>query len=81
MTHPRLTPDPARTGLNEAAQIDNRRVQVGAGGEFFVVDRENEGAGAALLLRELRQIAVTGHAQHLEALGLKPWKGGAEVAK
>jgi hypothetical protein len=36
--------------------------------EFFVVDRQDEGAGAALLLRELRQVAVARDAQHLEAL-------------
>ena len=42
----------------------------GPGGELLVVDRQDEGAGAALLLRELGQVAVAGDAQHLEALGL-----------
>jgi hypothetical protein len=52
------------------AQVQHRRVQVGAGGEFLVVDRQDEGAGAALLLGELRQVAIAGDAQHLEPLGL-----------
>jgi hypothetical protein len=43
---------------------------VGAGREFLVVDRQDERAGAALLLGKLRQVAVAGGAQHLEALGL-----------
>ena len=56
--------------LDEGAQVQHRRVEVRAGRELLVVDRQDEGAGAALLLRELRQVAVAGDAQHLEALGL-----------
>jgi hypothetical protein len=56
--------------LDEGAQVQHRRVQVRARRELLVVDRQDEGAGAALLLRELRQVAVAGDAQHLEALGL-----------
>jgi hypothetical protein len=56
--------------LDELAQIeDRRRVAVlRRGAELLVVDRQDEGAGAALLLRELRQVAVAGGAEHLEAL-------------
>src|SRR5690606_37321295 len=43
-----------------------RRVDV----EFLVVDRQNEGARAALLLGEGTEVAVTGDAQHLDAFGL-----------
>ena len=56
--------------LDEVAQVQHRRVQVRAGRELLVVDRQDEGAGAALLLGELRQVAVAGDAQHLEAFGL-----------
>jgi membrane protein implicated in regulation of membrane protease activity len=56
--------------LDELAQVQHHRVQVRAGRELLVVDGQDEGAGARLLLRELRQVAITGHAQHLEALGL-----------
>ena len=52
------------------AQVQHRRVEVGAGRELLVVDRQDERAGAALLLRELRQVAIAGDAQHLEALAL-----------
>jgi hypothetical protein len=53
--------------LNEVAQVQHGRVQIRAGCELFVVNRQNEGAGAALLLRKLAQIAVAGNAQHLKA--------------
>ena len=53
---------------DELAQVEHRRVEVGPLGELLVVDRQDEGAGAALLLRELREVAVAGRAQHLEAL-------------
>ena len=56
--------------VDELAQVQHRRVEVRAGGELLVVDRQDEGTGPALLLRELRQVAVAGHAQHLEALAL-----------
>ena len=55
---------------DELPQVEHRRVEVGAFGELLVVDRQDEGAGAALLLRELRQVAVAGGAEHLEALFL-----------
>ncbi|MCY1169354.1 hypothetical protein D9M73_93800 [compost metagenome] len=56
--------------FNEVAQVQHGRVQVRARGEFLIVDRQNKGAGAALLLRELRQVAVAGHAKHFKTLGL-----------
>jgi hypothetical protein len=54
--------------LDELAQVQHRRVELGPGRELLVVDAQDEGAGAALLLRELAQVAVAGGAQHLEAL-------------
>jgi hypothetical protein len=56
--------------FDEMAQVDHGRVQVRPGGEFLVVNRQNEGAGAALLLGELAQVAITGDTQHLETFGL-----------
>jgi hypothetical protein len=53
---------------DELAQIEHGRIEVGPFGELLVVDRQDEGAGAALLLRELREVAVAGRPQHLEAL-------------
>ncbi len=38
-----------------------------AGAELFIVDRQDESGRARLLLRELRQVAVTGYAQHFHA--------------
>ncbi|MNN98787.1 hypothetical protein D3C81_2182640 [compost metagenome] len=38
--------------------------------ELFIVNRQDEGAGAALLLRKRTQVAITGHPDHLDALGL-----------
>jgi hypothetical protein len=55
---------------DELAQAQHRRVQLGAGRELLIVDRQDERAGARLLLGELRQVAVAGDAQHLEALVL-----------
>ena len=52
--------------LDELAQVQHRRVELGAGRELFVVDAQNERAGPALLLGELAQVAVAGGAQHLE---------------
>ena len=57
---------------DEGAQVLDRaghvlgRVHV----ELFIVDRQDEGAGAALLLREGTQVAIAGHPDHLDALGL-----------
>ena len=61
--------------LDEMAQIQNGRGQTGAGvvragAELLIVNRKNEGAGAALLLGKLRQIAIAGGAHHLKALFL-----------
>jgi hypothetical protein len=56
--------------LDELAQVQHGRVQVRAGRELLVVDRQDEGAGARLLLGELGQVAVTGDAKHLETFGL-----------
>jgi len=56
--------------LDELPQVQHRRVQLGAGRELLVVDRQDEGRGAALLLRELAQVAVAGHAQHLGSFRL-----------
>ncbi len=55
---------------DELAQAEHRRVGLGAGRELLVVDRQDERAGAALLLGKLAEVAVAGHAQHLEALAL-----------
>jgi hypothetical protein len=38
-----------------------------AGAEFFIVDRQHEGRRARLLLGELGQVAVAGHAHHFHA--------------
>ena len=55
--------------LDEGAQRGQREVGFleRAAAEFLVVDRQHEGRGARLLLRELRQVAVAGHAQHFHA--------------
>src|SRR5450755_29612 len=54
--------------LDKGTQIDDRRVELGAGSEFLVVDRQDERRRARLLLGELRQVAVTGHAEDFHAL-------------
>ncbi len=54
--------------FDEVAQVEDRRVKVGAGAELFIVNRQNERAGARLLLRKLRQIAVAGDPHDLETL-------------
>ncbi len=56
--------------LDEAAQVHHRRIEIRAGREFLVIDGQDEGAGAALLLRELREVTVAGHPQDLEAFAL-----------
>jgi hypothetical protein len=57
--------------LDELAQVDDRRRQVRVvAEELLVVDREDEGAGAALLLGELREVAVARRAENLEPLRL-----------
>ncbi len=65
--------------FDEIAQVQHRRVQIGTGGEFLVVDRQNKGAGAALLLGELRQVAIAGDAQNLESLILDRLGHGANA--
>ena len=42
-----------------------------AGAELFIVDRENEGGCARLLLGELRQVDVTSHPEHFHAFALE----------
>jgi hypothetical protein len=56
--------------LDELAQVEHCRIDLGPGRELLVVDRQDEGAGTALLLRELAQVAVAGRAEDLEALFL-----------
>ena len=56
--------------FNEVAQVQHRRVQVGAGRELLVVDRQDEGAGPTLLLGKLAQIPITGDTQHFKTLSL-----------
>jgi hypothetical protein len=56
---------------DELAQVQHGGIEVGPDREFLVVDRQDEGAGAALLLRELAQVAVARDAQHFEALAFE----------
>lgn len=55
---------------NEVAQAQHDGVQPFALGEFFIVDGQDEGTGAALLLRKLREVAIAGDPDHFKALGL-----------
>ncbi len=64
---------------DEVAQAQHDRVQPRAQRELLVVDRQDERARPALLLRELRQIAVARHAQHLEPLGLDRLRQGPDT--
>jgi hypothetical protein len=54
--------------LDERAQIQHRRIEFRPRRELLVVDRKDEGRRPALLLRELGQVAVARHPQHLHAL-------------
>ncbi len=54
--------------LDKGAQVQHRGIEFRPRRELLVVDRQDEGRGAALLLRELRQVAVTGHPQHFHVL-------------
>ena len=65
--------------FDEVAQVHHRRVQVRPGGEFLVVNRQDEGTGPALLLGELAQVAITGDAQHLETFGLNGLRQRADA--
>ena len=53
--------------LDELAQVEHRRIELGSRRELLVVDRQDERRRAALLLRELREVAVARDAQHLHA--------------
>ena len=53
--------------LDELVQVQHRRIEFGPRRELLVVNRQDERRSAALLLRELRQVAVAGHAQHFHA--------------
>jgi len=55
---------------DEFPQRQQGRRQAFAMRQFLVVDRQDEGAGPALLLRELAEIAIAGGAEHLETLRL-----------
>ena len=65
--------------LYEVAQVQHGGREVGAGAELLIINGEDEGAGAALLLRELRQVAVAGGADHLKALILNGLRQGADA--
>ena len=54
--------------LDEGAQVQHRRIEFRTRRELLVVDRQDECRRAALLLRELRQIAVARHPEHFHAL-------------
>ena len=58
--------------LDELAQVQyGRWIQFGPGRhEFLIVNRQDKGAGTALLLGKLAQIAVTRHPHYLKALVL-----------
>ncbi len=52
---------------DELAQVEDGGIELRTWREFLVVDRQDEGGGAALLLRELREVAVARDAEHLHA--------------
>jgi hypothetical protein len=54
--------------LDEGTQVQHGGIQFGPGREFLVVDRQDEGRRAALLLGEGSQVTVTGDPQHVETL-------------
>jgi hypothetical protein len=56
--------------LDEGAQAQHGGVEIRTQGELLVVDRQDERAGAALLLGELAQVAVAGDPEHFKTLGL-----------
>ncbi|MNT14328.1 hypothetical protein D3C72_1493290 [compost metagenome] len=55
---------------DEVAHIAHDQILVAALRKLLVIHRQDERTGAALLLGELREIAIAGHAQYLEALFL-----------
>ena len=65
--------------LNEIAQVQDGGVEVRAGGEFLVINRQDKGAGAGLLLGELGQVAVAGRAKHLKAFAFDCLSHGADA--
>jgi hypothetical protein len=54
--------------LDELAQVEHRGVELRPGRELLVVDGQDEGRSAALLLGEGGEVAVAGDAQHVHAL-------------
>src|SRR5690606_24365172 len=56
--------------LDKGAQSGNRIVGRLGRRELLIVDRQDEGRTAALLLRERGQVAVTGDTQHFDPLVL-----------
>ena len=64
---------------DEVAQVQHDGVQLIAARELLVVNRQDERAGAALLLRKLRQVAIAGHPHHLKALGLDGLRQSADA--
>jgi hypothetical protein len=54
--------------LDELAQIEHGRVDLGPGRELLVVDRQDERGRPRLLLRELREIAVARDAEYFHSL-------------
>ncbi len=53
---------------DEVTQVVHDLVITAAQLKLLVIDRQDEGTGAALLLRKLAQVTIAGHAQHLKAL-------------
>ena len=56
--------------LNELTQALHRWILARVPCHLFVIDRQDKGTGAALLLGKLAQVAVAGHAQHFKTFGL-----------
>jgi hypothetical protein len=56
--------------LDEMAQVQDRRIEVGSRRELFVIDGEYESTCATLLLGKLAQVTIAGDSQHFKAFGL-----------
>ncbi len=63
--------------LDEGAQFGNRFPLLHR--QLFIIDRQNEGGGPALLLREGRQVAIAGHPQHVQAFLFDRLSQGADT--
>ncbi len=64
--------------FHKLTQRDHRgRIGVRIAGEFFVINTQNEGRGAALLLGKAGQVTVAGDTQHFDAFGLDGFGQGA----